>query len=71
MDKINTKHYDKISNNWRLGKGGKLLYDRNELGKKAMNNAEKISFNLSKHEIEIKYQGFYKYKIVCDQFIFY
>ena len=47
-------HYEKMINNWRLGKRAKLVFDRNGLGRKAMIEANEISFDLKKYELEIR-----------------
>jgi predicted nucleotidyltransferase len=48
------EEYDKLVKDWRLGKRGKILFDRNGLGQKALNNSRETSFNIDKHMLEIK-----------------
>jgi predicted nucleotidyltransferase len=48
------EEYDKLVNDWRLGKRGKILYDRNGLGQKALNKSRESSFKIDKYMLEIK-----------------
>ncbi|TFF84137.1 MAG: nucleotidyltransferase domain-containing protein [Promethearchaeota archaeon] len=46
--------YKKLVKNWRVGKKAKLLFDRNGLGAKLMKEANELTFNLEKYELEIQ-----------------
>ena len=45
---------ENLSNKWKLGNSSKILFDRNGLGEKTLQDAQKLKFNFLEHINEIK-----------------
>jgi predicted nucleotidyltransferase len=46
--------FETIIKNWRIGEASKLLYDPEGLGKKAIEIASRLQFDINAHKLEIK-----------------